>query len=66
MTLLLIIIKEPFLLIFSVFWILAAILPKQINRGRSGIPYENQALARAGMIGIGLAMLLLWYSLPTR
>jgi hypothetical protein len=59
-------IKEPFLLLFSVFWILAAIIPKKINRGRSGVPYENQALARAALIVIGLATLLLWYSLPWR
>ncbi|PYV58175.1 MAG: hypothetical protein DMG90_03120 [Acidobacteria bacterium] len=57
-------IKEPYLLAFSVLWLLASVLPKKINRGRSGIPYENQTVARAGMIGIGLAMLLLWYSLP--
>jgi len=59
-------IKEPFLLTFSVLWIVAAILPKKINRRRSGVPYENQALARAGLVAIGLAMLVLCYSLPSR
>ena len=57
-------IKEPFLPAFSVLWILGTILPKKINRGRSGLSYENQAVGRAGIIAIGLAMLLLWYSLP--
>jgi hypothetical protein len=57
-------IKEPFLLFFSIIWILGALLPRQLYRRRSGIPYENQRLARAAFLAIGVALLVLWYSLP--
>jgi len=57
-------IKEPFLLIFAVLWILGFLLPKTLYRKGAGKPFENQLVARIAFVAIGLAMLLLWYSLP--
>jgi hypothetical protein len=59
-------IKEPFLLAFAILWILGALLPKPLYRSRSGKPFENQLLARIAFTAIGLALLLLWYSLPPK
>jgi hypothetical protein len=39
------------------------LLPRKLYRGKSGIPYENQLLARVAFVAIGRAMLVLWYSL---
>lgn len=58
-------IKEPFLLVFAILWILAFLLPKTLYRNRSGKPFENQLVARIAFLAIGLALLLLWYSLPS-
>jgi len=58
-------IKEPFLLIFSVIWILIALVPRKLYR-RSGKPFENQRIARVAFTSIGLALLVLWYSLPPK
>jgi len=57
-------IKEPFLLIFAVLWILGFLLPKTLYRKGTGKPFENQLVARIAFVAIGLAILLLWYSLP--
>jgi hypothetical protein len=56
-------VKEPFLLCFSLLWIVGTLLPRKLYRGKSGIPYENQLLARVAFVAIGRAMLVLWYSL---
>ncbi len=56
--------KEPFLLTFATAWTVVPWLVKTINRGRSGIPYENQLAAKLGISAIGVALLILWYSLP--
>jgi hypothetical protein len=57
-------IKEPFLLAFAILWILGASLPKTLYRSRGGKPFENQLVARLAFAAIGLALLVLWYSLP--
>jgi hypothetical protein len=56
-------VKEPFLLCFSLLWIAATFLPGKLRR-RNGTPYEKQTMARAGFLAIGIALLVLWYSLP--
>jgi hypothetical protein len=55
-------IKEPFLLLFSISWILGCLLPREVRwRG------EYRSLdwpMRIAFVAIGFAILLLWYSLP--
>jgi hypothetical protein len=58
-------IKEPFLLIGATLWILGFLLPKTLYRGRTGKPFQNQLMTRIGFVAIGLALLLLWFSLPS-
>jgi hypothetical protein len=55
--------KEPFLFIFAVAFVVFPWLPKTLMRGRGGRPWENQLLARMGFSAIGAALLVLWYSL---
>ncbi|PYX27255.1 MAG: hypothetical protein DMG80_19100 [Acidobacteria bacterium] len=57
-------VKEPFLLCFSLLWIAGALLPRTLYRGKGGRRFENQLLARLAFVAIGVAMLVLWYSLP--
>jgi hypothetical protein len=57
-------IKEPFLLVFAILWIAGFLLPKTLYRKGSRKPFENQLVARIVFLAIGLALLLLWYSLP--
>jgi hypothetical protein len=58
-------IKEPFLLTFSVLFILFGMLPKNFYQKRDGTPFQNLGMARIACVAIGLAQLLLWYSLPS-
>lgn len=58
-------VKETFLLCGAIFFfVLMGCQPLPIMRKGTGMPFEKQWLARAGLIGIGLVTLLLWYSLP--
>jgi hypothetical protein len=50
-------VREPFLLTFSVLWILLALLPKTLYC-RDGKPIENQTFIRIALISIGLALLI--------
>jgi hypothetical protein len=59
-------IKEPFLLAFAILWMLGALLPKTLYRNRADKPFENQLMARMAFAAIGLALLLLWYSLRAK
>jgi hypothetical protein len=59
-------IKEPFLLGFAILLILGALLPKTLYRNRNGKPFENLLEGRIAFVAIGLALLLLWYSLPPK
>ncbi len=59
-------IKEPFLLCFAMLWIAGTLLPRKLYRGRSGVPYENQQVARIAFLAISIAMLVLWYSLAPK
>ena len=58
-------VKEPFLLTFSVFFIVWGMLPKNFYQKRDGTPFQNLAMVRDAGIAIGLALLFLWYSLPS-
>jgi hypothetical protein len=55
-------IKEPFLLVFCVLWILFCLVPKTIRSKGTSKPIEWQF--RIGFTGAGVASLVLWYSLP--
>jgi succinate-acetate transporter protein len=57
-------IKEPFLLIFSLLWLAFCLLPAGFFRRRNGEPYDDLLFRRIAFAGIGIAMLVLWYSLP--
>ena len=57
-------IKQPFLFFFAILWILGALLPKTLYRGSTGMPFENQVAARIAFAAIGVALFLLWFSLP--
>jgi hypothetical protein len=57
-------IKEPSLLAFAAFCIFLALQPTPLVR-KAGRPLENQKRARIAVLAIGLATLLLWYSLPS-
>ena len=51
---------EQFLLTWTVFpW-----LPKTLYHGKTDEPWKNQFRARLGFSAIGVALLVLWYSLP--
>jgi hypothetical protein len=58
-------IKEPFLLCFSLLLVAASFLPGELRR-RNGKPYENQMRTRVACFAIGVALVVLWYSLPRR
>jgi hypothetical protein len=58
-------IKEPFLLICALVPIVMALVPMPLQR-KGGRPFENQLAARIAFAAIGLALLLLWYSLPSK
>jgi hypothetical protein len=58
-------IKEPFLLICAAAPIVIALLPITLQR-KGGRPFENQIAARIAFAAIGLALLLLWFSLPSK
>jgi len=55
--------KEPFLFFFAVAWTVFPWLPKTFYRGRGGQWWKNQLQARVAFSAIGVAMLVLWYSL---
>jgi hypothetical protein len=57
-------IKEPFLLIAALCWIVLSLVLKEIRWRGSYRRMESSI--RIAFVGIGFAMLLLWYSLPTR
>jgi hypothetical protein len=57
-------IKEPFLLITALCWIVLSLVLKEI-RWR-GTYRRMEWSMRIALAGIGFAMLLLWYSLPAR
>jgi len=59
-------IKEPFLLGFAIVLILGSLLPKTVYRKRNGKPYENLLGGRIAFLAIGLALLMLWYSMPPK
>ena len=58
-------VKEPFLLVFAILWLLGFLIPKTLYRKGTGKPFENQPAARVAFAAIGLALLLLWYSLQS-
>ena len=55
--------KEPFLLVFALLWIAFPLLPIRWYRKRTREPAKDHLARRATMIAIGLALLVLWYSL---
>jgi hypothetical protein len=57
-------IKEPFLLIAAICWIVLSLVPKEIPWRGSIRPVDRTM--RVAFVGIGFALLLLWYSLPVR
>jgi hypothetical protein len=57
-------IKEPFLLIAGLCWIVLSLVLKEI-RWR-GTYRRMDWRMQIAFVGMGLAMLLLWYSLPAR
>jgi hypothetical protein len=57
-------IKEPFLLIAALCWIVLSLVLKEIRW--HGIYRPMEWRIRIALAGIGFAMLLLWYSLPAR
>jgi hypothetical protein len=58
--------EKLFLLVVAAFFILLPLMPSPLGRGKSGIPHKNQAVARVACAPIGVALLLLWYSLPPK
>jgi len=54
-------VKEPFLLVFSILWILFFLLPVKLHWKGTHRPMTWPE--RMVVAGIGLAFLLLWYSL---
>ena len=59
-------IKEPFLLGFGMVFILGSLLPKTVHRKRNGQPFKNLLVGRVAFVASGLALLMLWYSLPPK
>jgi hypothetical protein len=57
-------IKEPFMLIFSLLFIAFGFLPSSFYQKRNGERYDDLLFRRIGIAGIGIATLVLWYSLP--
>jgi len=55
--------QEPFLLSFSVCWLLICLVPKTVYWRGSHKPVEWPM--RIAFAGVGFATLLLWYSLPS-
>jgi hypothetical protein len=55
--------KEPFLLVFALLWLAFPLLPITWYPKPTGEPAEDHMARRAALIAIGLAMLVLWYSL---
>jgi hypothetical protein len=56
-------IKEPFLLIFSLGFIAFGFLPSDFYQKRNGERYGDLLFRRIAIAGIGIATLVLWYSL---
>jgi hypothetical protein len=59
-------IKEPFLLIFSLLFIVFSFLPADFYRRRNGESYDDLLFRRIACAGIGLALLLAWYAMPSK
>jgi hypothetical protein len=58
--------KEPFLLIFSLLWIAFCFMPAEFYRRRNGEPYDDLLFRRIAFPGVGLALLLAWYAKPSK
>jgi hypothetical protein len=57
-------IKEPFLLVAALCWFILSLVPKEIHWRGFLRPVDRRM--RIAFAGIGLALLLLWYSLTAR
>jgi hypothetical protein len=57
-------IKEPFLLIAAICWVILSLVPKEIHWRGFHRPVDRTM--RVVFVGIGFALLLLWYSLTVR
>lgn len=56
-------IKEPFLLSFSIAWIVVCLIPKKMYWRVSRRPVEWPT--RLALACVGFTTLLLWYSMPS-
>jgi hypothetical protein len=59
-------IKEPFLLIAALLGIGFCFLPSKFYMRRNGEPYGDLLIRRIAFAGIGIVMLVLWYSLSSK
>jgi hypothetical protein len=49
----------------ALLWTVGSLIANPLQR-KGGRPYENQRVAKIAFVAIGLALLLLWFSLPSK
>jgi hypothetical protein len=58
--------ERAIFLIFSLLWIAFCFIPAEFYRRRNGEPYDDLLIRRIAFAGIGLALLLAWYAMPSK